>query len=64
MVVNDKVYKCKLCGQSVDDGRQKVHFDCMLNKVATEGFDDKSTKWFMNRGYGKREVRELIGEKK
>ena len=62
--MNNKVYKCKLCGQPLDDGRQKVHFNCMLKKVAKNGFDDKDKRYFVNRGYTLKEVRELIGEKK
>lgn len=58
---------CPICGEPLLSGNQKVHFDCMVNKLRAEGLGGgytKTKKWFYNHGYDIKELKELIGEQK
>lgn len=50
---------CPLCGEPITDGRQKVHFDCMVQKWREGDRTKWVRKFFENRGYRVREVNEL-----
>lgn len=58
---------CPICGKPLLSGNQKVHFDCMVDKLRSEGLGrgyTKTKKWFYNHGYDVKDLRELIGEQK
>lgn len=55
---------CPLCGEPILDGRQNVHFDCVLKKWRKGERPKWVRKFFENRGYRMKEVDELANEER
>ena len=50
---------CELCGEPIDDHRQKVHFECAVEQVRSGNLSKSWKRYFMNRGYSMAEVKEM-----
>ena len=50
---------CPECGQPLDDGNQRVHFKCMVERWREGDRGKKIKQYFQNRGYRLWEVDEL-----
>lgn len=54
-----KEKKCYICDKPLDDHRQFVRFECMVNQVKQGVKSYQITKYFYNRGYNISEIREM-----
>ena len=50
---------CPECGQPLDNGNQRIHFECMLKRWREGDRGKKIKQYFQNRGYCLGEVDEL-----
>ena len=53
---------CPECGRPLDNGNQRVHFECMVKRWREGDRDKKIKLYFQNRGYRLCEVDELAME--
>jgi predicted nucleic acid-binding Zn ribbon protein len=53
---------CPECGRPLDNGNQRVHFECMVKRWREGDRDKKIKLYFQNRGYRLCEVDELAKE--
>jgi hypothetical protein len=51
---------CKVCGEPLLDGRQNAHFDCMLNRWREGDRSDRINRFFVNKGYTLKEIKQLV----
>lgn len=51
---------CKVCGEPLIDGRQNAHFECMLGKWREGDRSDTIKRFFVNKGYTLKEIKELV----
>ena len=54
---------CPLCGKPILDGRQNVHFECVLDKWRSGERPQWVKNFFANKGYTVKEVNELANKK-
>ena len=54
---------CPLCGEPILDGRQNVHFECVLDKWRSGERPQWVKSFFANKGYTVKEVNELANKK-
>ena len=57
---NRKHHFCEICGEPLLDGRQNVHFDCMLNRWREGDRSDRIKRFFVNKGYTLKEIKQLV----
>ena len=55
---------CPICGKPIPDGRQHVHFECVLGLWRSGDRPRWVKRYFENRGYRMKEVDELADEER
>ena len=62
VVFINKVKRCSICNEPLNDHRKFVHFECVVDQVR-KGFRSKQIlKYFWNHGYSMTEIRQMIKE--
>jgi hypothetical protein len=57
-----RMHFCDICGKPLNDGRQHVHFSCMVKKLrqgSPGSWTKKEKRYFQNRGFSSLEVNAL-----
>lgn len=58
-----RVHFCDICGKPLNDGRQHVHFSCMVKKLrqgSPGSWTEKEKRYFRNKGFDNSELCALI----
>lgn len=58
-----KHHLCPVCGKPLSSMCERVHFDCMIERVKQGDHSQQTRKYFFNRGYTAAEVDEIAQER-
>ena len=56
--MSDKI--CPICGKPLDDKRHNYHWNCMVNKYKQGDRSDQLKKYFANKGYRMKDIKEIV----